>query len=177
MDSIKKFFLDWSPTIQAVSVLILVIATIWYAIRTHTMAVLMRREYNLRIRPYVKLENSIDRMFDTQQNPTSLLLQFHLRNVSAVPVGYYVESLTLNNVNLTPPAANVFMFPDQEIIYRSEDYVTGSIIQNSGDMLEGEIIFVFFGAEFPGIRYKFSRNFRLIPNTMALTLNETFLKV
>jgi hypothetical protein len=174
LQDIKQFFQDWSLTIQAVSVVILVIVTAWYARRTHLMARIMGQEYALKIRPYIKIENTIDRIFNILHNPTHLQLHFHLSNISIIPVGYQVQSITLNGMDITSPPANVFLFPQQNIIYTTKFYTQNAIIINNGDGLKGEIRIEFWTSGLSTDRYFFTRRFVLTPNTTMVTLDEQF---
>ncbi len=171
----SEFFKEWSAAIQAFSVIILIIITFWYARRTHLMAAIMEREYELRVRPYLTMENVVDRFFSPNRH--ELQLRFHIKNVCVTAFAYQVTEVRLNNVTITSPIANIFLFPEQEILYTTINYNHNAPILNNADGLQGELRVEFWGEDLPGRRFFFFRRFVLTPNTTIVVLEENFGRV
>ena len=158
-----------SGAIQAVTVLILVAVTLWYAISTKRMANLMDHEFRLHSRPYLSL-GDIDRVY-YEDNPLALQLKFHLINVGNVPVFHFAEDIMLEDSSVTPPQTPLVLFPKQETKLLSALYESTSDIHNTAG-IRGSIKVVFWASEIPEEKYFIQRNFHLLPEVNMILSDE-----
>ncbi len=170
LNFVKDFFNQWGTSIQAITVVILVGITTWYARTTKTMSRIMLNEYKLKTRPYLSIERAVDRYFNNLQN--TIQLGFHFINLGNVSVKYYVEELMLSGVNINPQRIDTILLPKQEGIIRTGIISFNSQTNINGDGLNGHIRIIFWPDGLNNERYYYTRHFSLAPNTLTNIVSE-----
>ncbi|MBL7873151.1 MAG: hypothetical protein JNM78_16150 [Cyclobacteriaceae bacterium] len=114
MKRISSFLNSNSVAIQAFSVIFLVIVTLFYAIRTHSMAEVMKRDFELKTQPFLALDMAIGRGFGEVDNK-SIQLAFTLKNVGLVPLIYSNDEMEIKGVSINPKRVAITLFPTQTL--------------------------------------------------------------
>jgi hypothetical protein len=165
-------FIKWlnqnSGAIQAVSVVILLFVTWWYAYITKKMAKTMQTDFLLRTRPYLIIEAGIDRRFGGIDSNKTIQLVAKLKNVGLVPLVYSNQGLEIKTVSINPQINEFVLFPQQTTsLYSNVVFIAD--LSDHGQNEKGKIKIQFWSHSIPNKKYFIERQFTLVG------LNETFI--
>lgn len=140
---------------------ILVGVTIWYAWKTHKMARVMEKQYDLAVIPYISIENNIKVKWDLIQPPQiegnylyKVSICFLLKNIGAVPIKNTI--INVFNDQTTNFQAVLILFPGQEREVQTPEY---TIETNRKEKLDGESIISieYWALDIPERKYFYRR--------------------
>jgi hypothetical protein len=161
-----------SAAIQAVTVVIMLLITWWYAYTTMKMAKIMRDQFNQSARPYLSVAVGIDRRFN-DENPKQIQLVFNLKNAGSVPLVYSNTALELKGVSMNPQVGTFVLFPDQTTSIYSNTVVFTEL-NDFGQGEKGKIKITSWSSSNPRKKYLLERNFRLEGQVESFIESENF---
>ena len=161
-----------SGAIQAVTVVILLFVTWWYAYTTMKMSSVMQNQFNQSTQPFLSLSSGINRGI-TENDLKSIQLIFSLKNVGQVPIVYSNAELEIKGVSINPKIVSLVLFPDQATSIYS-NLVSIPTLNDLGQDEQGKIKIIFWSSLNPDKKYYFERHFTLIGKSDAFIDKENY---
>jgi|GEM_PF-3677202 len=153
------FLNENSGAIQAVTVVILLFVTWWYAYTTMKMSSVMQNQFNQSTQPFLSISSGIDRRVK-DNDLKSIQLIFSLKNVGQVPLVYSNAEIEIKGVSINPGTVSLVLFPDQTTSIYS-NLVSIPTLNDLGQEEQGKIKIIFCSSLNPDKKYYFERYFRL----------------